>query len=486
MNIKLYGIPGLVFGGYFCLRGYASILDLASVSEAKEYQRDINIPHQKEIIEFYKSSNYQFFPEIILACEVEDFQVLGKQPQDISINQKGIKYRYFVSYSTGELEVDTKNTALLHRIDGNHRLNAFEELNSEKFKEIKLNIEESNFKTDQKVPFCVLFFPKGERDKDIKAIFNNINFKAKPLQLEENLRNIFDETGAAVFEDFELKKDFGLEYYESKVLISQLESSGILEKFKKCFPNYREACFRTIKFIQETGKLEDEFCKNNNLIKIIEEFIFTDFKNINLDLGIFIALLWINLYEKDNYHYFLNWIKKYKITELNNLNPCDLINIYNNIISKTSKRIFISMPFDEDDCEDFFESVKEVVKEINGEYNTDIQLPLRIDELQKSYSYQIIDEILDNIEKSGYLIALLNRQRQNVYHEIGYAMGYIKGKNLNENVLLAMKKPKNAEVGTEEFKVHFNLTGYHRVEYNNSRDLKSKLKQKIILHYKLK
>ena len=68
---------------------------------------------------------------------------------------------------------------LFKRIDGNHRLNAFEELKDEKFDRFE-------------APFCVIFLPAKEARRSEKALFHNINSKAWPLTSEEAYKGIVD------------------------------------------------------------------------------------------------------------------------------------------------------------------------------------------------------------------------------------------------------------------------------------------------------
>ena len=471
-EIILSGIRQQVLGGYNCLRGYAPMNDLIEVSEARNYQRKIIDKHIEEISDFYRSDKYLFFPEIILACEIDDSEFFrGMQLEyGATLSSKGIKYRYYKSNGKSELKINTEQIKL-HIIDGNHRLKAFVET---PFEETKL------------VPFCILFLSKGINDKDAQVIFNNINYKHKPLRLEENLERIFSEEGQSSFEDNEIKETFGLEFLEAKKLLIKIENSDIADHFKRLFPDYRTACYKIMDFIKCEEKLTDDFCEENDVVKIIKDFIFENLKSISIDLGLFIALLYMKLFDQDNYMYFLNWVKKYKIIELTNLNPADIINISNSIKQQTSRQIFVSMPFGEDECDDMYDAIVEVAASISADTGFKIPKPIRIDSLEKSHTYLITDEILSHIENAGYIIADLTYQRQNVYHEIGYAMGYIKGKGLSENLLLVMKNPPAGQEHDEKYNVGFNLRAYNQLRYTKLSTFKKDIKEKLLLHYGLK
>lgn len=472
-EVTLSGIRRRVLGGYNCLRGYATMPELLKISEVKDYQREPLKKHLDEIKKFYSKGEYLFFPEIILACEIDDPYFIENMQNDYAatLYSTGIKYRYYKSNGSSELKINCKEITL-HIIDGNHRLQAY----------IDAPFDDGDFK---QVPFCVLFLLKGTNDRDARVIFNNINYKHKPLELEDNLKIMFSNyEDEASFEE-DLTNIFGLEYEEAKNLLLKIEDSAIFNHFQKLFPKYRTACYEIMNFIKHKEKLTKGLCEEHDFVAIIQEYIFDNLKSTSIDLGLFISLLYMQLFDKDNYMYFLNWVKKYKIIELSNLNPDDILQIFNSIKNQTSRQIFVSMPFGEDDCDDMYNAVEEVVKEISTK-DFQIPEPIRIDSLDKSHTYLITDEILSHIENSGYIIADLTYQRQNVYHEIGYAMGYIKGKGLSENLLLVMKQPKKKEEHDDKYEVHFNLKAYNQLRYRTIKEFKNKLKNKLLLHFGLK
>lgn len=86
----------------------------------------------------------------------------------------------------------------------------------------------------------------------------------------------------------------------------------------------------------------------------------------------------------------------------------------------------------------------------------------RIDDVERSE--QITDTILENIEKSQYIIADLTGSRPNVYYEIGYAQAFKK-----KPILIKRK-------GT---KVHFDLYVHKATEYESVTDLENQLRDRL-------
>ncbi|MFH0702101.1 MAG: DNA sulfur modification protein DndB [bacterium] len=463
VNITIKGILGQVFDGKYCVRGFAPAEDIYNLSKAEEYQREIDKKHVDEIKIFYNTKKEcLFYPEIILGYSL-DANNMQKLQQESSFKDAVIKATIPKSRLA---TLNFKDKLCLSIIDGNHRLNAYEK---DKMPSVQ-------------IPFCIVFFPNTD-EKNKKIIFNNINYKNKPLQLEENLKNIFNEA----FSDDEIIKDFGEEYLKTKELIKFFESSFGINGLKNLYPKYREICFKLVILLIEIIT-DKKLLNNENIYKAASDILRIDRISKNLDSGMFKALTYYKLVDTNSsnkkFALFNEWAIKNNLFEISKINAIDLINVYNKIFESKSRQIFVSMPFAKDDSDNMFNAVKEIVKEISEEHNLEFPEPIRIDELDKSYSFSITDEIIKHIENSGYIIACLNYQRPNVYHEIGYAMGYISGKGLDKNLLLVMKTPENEEEKhKDEFRVHFNLNGYHRLEYRKIKEFKEKIKEKIKLHF---
>lgn len=72
-KIELRGVLDRSFGARWCLRGFASIGDLAKLSQADfDYQRKPNEKHVSELVDFYtKNFDNLFFPELTLCLSLD-------------------------------------------------------------------------------------------------------------------------------------------------------------------------------------------------------------------------------------------------------------------------------------------------------------------------------------------------------------------------------------------------------------------------------
>jgi len=150
----LKGILDSSLGGFTCLRGFASLGDLARCSVAKQddYQRDLIATHRKEITNFLSDRDFLFFPEVVLSASLDlsgakegRYYDLIKNKKGSMEDAKGVKFRLATvspsskalagetSITIGVLELDDtmlgRGKSLLFRIDGNHRLSAVRDEN---------------------------------------------------------------------------------------------------------------------------------------------------------------------------------------------------------------------------------------------------------------------------------------------------------------------------------------------------------------------
>ncbi len=113
----------------------------------------------------------------------------------------------------------------------------------------------------------------------------------------------------------------------------------------------------------------------------------------------------------------------------------------------------------------------------------DIEIrPIRIDQFDTGFSYEINTEILSLIEDSGFLIADLTGGNKNVYHEIGYLMGLNQGQGRkHENFLLI----HNGTIGDVEMDIGFNIHSLKQLRTEDTNSLREDIKNQIAAYYGL-
>ena len=482
-------------GGFLTVRGYAPLSDIAKCSFADDnYQRDLKPGHVDEIKKFFDDGEYLFFPEIILSVQLavdydsdgapagDPFQMIREgKPFKSNISGLDIKprkagsardlTRYEIAVPDGQ--------KLFKRIDGNHRLTAFEALKDVEF--------------DRYVaPFCLVFFGTAkDARRNEKALFHNINSKALPLTSEEVFKGIVD--APEDFSDSDLSDRFGAEYLQCRQLKDKLDFS-YLSNLKSVFGKIdgQDECVRSV-VIQS---LQDVRGQIDPKTELDTELVFGAIKRINdtyndprlksyTAQGLFAAFLFYHLTEdrsRGSYEQFTNWVLRTHQYELRSINAADLIKIFSKIAQSRKRQVFVSMQFSED-TKPNFEAIESAINDLNDKHDLDIAItPIRIDQFDTGFSYEINAEILRLIEDSGLLIADLTLGNKNVYHEIGYLMGLNQGKGLShENFLLV----HNASIGDSKADIGFNISGIKQLRLNDTNALREAIKEQVSKFYGL-
>lgn len=217
---KLEGIIYKAFENFIVFRGYAPIGILAEASRRPDaYQRPAVEDHKRDIIRFLKKKEYSYFPELVLAYRGANLDELinelhGNDDVDFDAEKyvtglKVLKERVpATGYRARHAQLSVDNGVLL-RVDGNHRLEPFndnddwwssfiDEKAPEEYDEGQkrtwLNKQVQDYKSDVKniiVPFSIVISNNDIADRFEASIFNNINFKQLPLKQEKNIQNIY-------------------------------------------------------------------------------------------------------------------------------------------------------------------------------------------------------------------------------------------------------------------------------------------------------
>lgn len=486
----LRGIMDYSLSGILCIRGFAPLRDLAAVSKADaDYQRDLMRKH-KETIKKFLMGNYVFFPEVILS-----FSEMGS-PETIRSIFEGVSYgtpitvdgsvlirsrtlSYKISNPEEKPDVRIATVSLpddvkyFNRIDGNHRLSAAEAFPKDR---VLLSLE---------TPFCLLLLPK-ESAKFEKTVFHNINFKHIPLTKEEHLEVILD---GDTFSDVELKSQFGPEYLRARQFRKEYPAYDTLPNLGNILKNRkREVLTESFKLFSEKKILRK--VTNAKLWKAFShvESIYDSNKELsqNSNYGLLIALLYVDLaINRKSLDAFVTWVVDNCIYQIKESEAMSVVDIYESFQKKRFRQIFLSMEFKKDQSKVHCRAIKGVVDKINRKYGLKIPLrPIKMNMFKAGYSYKITDEILEQIDNCGLLIADLSFENINVYHEVGYLMGQNKKVNRrNDNFILLMKQKEN-DAKTNKA-VGFNLADYNQIRFKDTEDLRIKLEKSIIQYYDL-
>lgn len=441
-----------------CIRGFARIKELAKISKANpEYQRELLEKQKGVVSNFLTEETYLFFPEVILSLKLrQDLTVKGAKTDStpIQLIEKGknfdsnidkIKVRSsiipqdnFDINNTKEItvvEVDFDDATLkklieenkhpLHRIDGNHRLTAAEEIDSDRI--VTMNI-----------PFCIVLFeetfeekfnPVSEKMEKIsdtsfekfeKVVFYNINSKTEPLTLEQNLRVIINDEKH--FNDKELEKIFGRSGVLVRELYKQIEDpkllKGINHLLHNNFRGLSKSIFESLIGTMEESKLVAEV--KESLLTVNELYKAQEKLKGNNSEGLFTALLYYNVKDKPKYNFFKEWVLKHHIFDIKEARYQTLIDIFDKVSDQTVK-VFVAMPyFSDEEVESYNQAYKRVIDRIEAA-NDQIKISLFDIMQHKGDSYNINNKMIEQINESNIFIADISNRNVNVAFELGYA-----------------------------------------------------------------
>lgn len=531
---KLEGIIYKAFGNYVVLRGFAPIAELAKVSKKSEsYQRDSDDTHKKDIISFLADGKYTFFPDVILACRAEHYtEFITKVGSDDDVDFSDVHFvdglsvlREYLPIKShrarhASLNISTNTEPQLMRIDGNHRLEPFDEktdwwydfLNIPDDVKNETNLEKKNgwlnhnaatYKKnigEKIVPFTVIFTDLPHAEDFEAGVFHNINFKHLPLKQEASLRIISERN------TFDIKS-LGEEYPLTKNLIDKA-SKGFFKGIELLSPKpkekdniYRTSCLRISQLIcilkQQDSKLQTLYW-DANFIDHIEEVIqalrpvYKMWGNGRQgSTALLAALVYFGLTDNKKLTFFINWADKNGINKINNehisrTTAQSFVEMFEKVYQTKKSEVFISMQFGDPQSELIYEKIVRAIETYNRESAREIKItPLRIDEYIKGETYTITEEILEAINSCSLLIADLSSGNKNVYHEIGYAMALAKVKDSYPSVVLLLKEDTDKLTKGDDIDkfVGFNIRGFSQLRFKRYEELVDKLKSQLKTHF---
>lgn len=480
----LTGILERSLGNFTCLRGYASLKELAKISQANDtYQRALNEQHIKEIQNYYDFGEYLFFPEVILGYTLKNddgislamnapFLEINKQKNRSSvlkISQGNPTQKAFKDLNLTLIEINEPQKVFF-RIDGNHRLNAIENLGEK----------------DYKAPFCLIFFSGEDTEyttineyqpinaklpvnaKQQRVLFHYINSRGLPLTSEENLTAIFSKNQ---FTDAEIEKTFGKEFLLAKNLYESIDKYSISEIEQFCRTSN---CYAS--FLKKLCKLLIAlFNENNVMVKNVKKGLSRvntylidneDIKN-NLSENLLIAISFLGIKEDGIVlQQFIRWIKNKNLYEVKDIDTQSLINVFEKAY-KTELKIFVAMPYYNDEAvSDYNRELEDVSKSISKEYKINVtSYPIMTN---SGASIDLIQDIFRKIEECSIFIADITNNNANVLYELGFA----KGKEKDYILILNEDKQETGVKSDYQNELRYQFKGYS--------DLNKKLKENIL------
>jgi len=483
--MRLTGIIDRSMDNFFCLRGFAPMLQLAKASESiKDIQRDLIEDHAGEMDRFLSSGEFTFFPEVILCVDLQankashsSIELLRSSvtsKNNLRKTKLGMITVSISGYSRSSaedmrskdriqsayLDFDENEIHKFLRIDGNHRLSAVQ--------------DESPYK-DKPIPFCLLFFNgEEETDKFCRALFHNINTKQIPLRTEENLRVIIESE--RVFSDDILLNDtsFGLPYLFTRKLCKEVNFSHfpqVNQFIGQSKYTYFVEVFKQLihlELIPEDDSAVDIVIQN--ISDINAALMESKITGITENIAVLGAMTIYKLQpESSKYKHFVSWVSKNNIGLAKNLHIEDVISIFDSVYQNIPKQVFLARWYPAESHDQFnaakrrFETIKTIVE-------NDFGLKLIDVGTQEGGSFAIREEMYEQIDNSDIFIADLTGARHNVMVEVGYAL-----KNIGRKKMLFYYKPID---GCET--PPFDLNGFKYEAINEAADMKDALSKHII------
>lgn len=498
--LTLTGIFSQSFGGTCTIRGYAKYTDIVDVSYPHpDYQRPEDEKHIEDISKFIISGTNTFTPEVVLAYTAEyDYYADGassdvdaikdiKEGNGFTSNINKVSFKKIKAVPEGflyEIKIPD-NKKVLRRVDGNHRLCAFEKL-----------IAEGQAKEYYLIPFCIIIFQDNISLKDEKIIFHNINSKAIPIKSELLLKNVIVEKNDALdFNDEELKVDFGNEYLFARYLIKN--QPLMIRKLKRITwvkHNLLSVLVDLIRYVDAKSPICNQICEGAFVLGLNSALSHAERVGEN-ELAISSGLLYLLTLvcyekeldetttgqEKEEYRdRLITWSRKYRIAEAQNdsvktatINADCIKDIFDKYRRSEDQTIFLSRCFSSEYDENEH-AIQRVIDNINREKKTSLKLT-RVDRHTEGETGQISDRVFKGIDDAGLIIADLSSGRPNIPHEIGYAMGVKKSL-----ILIHNGTDEQAEAHTPS-----NIKMYEQIRFNgNYHYLEEELKKHLIDYYK--
>ncbi len=484
-----------VLGTFKIIRGFADLRDLAEVSVAMPYQggkdgsgtgyqRQLDEQHVEDIKRFLSKGRYRFFPEIVLGLRSKG----ASDPVVSYAKKRAASNDQAYSVSVRLKALREEGFTRIHRIDGNHRLEAAKRLLEEQPRS-------ASFKDFDKAPFCfvVLDSDKVEDDELAEAmLFNLINSKALPIASEHSLSVLMRDDGAPAERFREDPQVYLTRWIHGKVKdwpngyfaamgdapLSRLHTAagvllrpgGIPRSTQAEMEGAADHLFGPLYDLAVSLRSQyPGFVESYAFLPIAAE-IYARHSSVDAAKGANTAAERLRRSE----HWlreFARWFDRVGAADLPlPADPSILWTVFKRDYDRRAGQVFVAMSFRESKTLDaVYRAIQEAIGQFNDAHPNTPLNPIRVDKYHGD-SFDIPARVFQDIERSCLVIADLTDEKQNVYCEVGYA----KAKNIP--FLLTFQKKAGSPPPN---KVHFDLIPYRYIEYEDSLELRDKLKAEL-------
>ena len=484
----LRGILEKSFGSFLCLRGFCQLGDIAKYSVADvNYQRPPMDDHIDDMVQFLNDPNDLFFPEVILGVHLDEFEV--SEAEYIWFCQEALDGRGVSRKKLGHLSIsifaktftpdtgipyihntasvyglDSEENKKLYRIDGNHRLAA------------ALDPRVRQEMLTRPIPFCLVFFrDKNQYMEKAATIFRNINFKARPILEEYNLKiilqkkEIFTETilndNPAYGKHFVWARAIW-EYLERSPsdILKQVYSDSVCTFLIRILENIAK---HNIKTILSRPTVTDDIAKQI-VVSMEEALDDSRVKSLMKCQPIAEALCYYKIKDQDGreYDHFRDWITKNDFSTIKKIDVGEIILIFDEVYKKIPKQLFLARWYPKDGEEKRkadakYEAMRQIAERLN--------LKLIDLEHMSGGTFSIRDMIDKELPPSDIFVADLTGASPNVMIEIGMALHHIK----QNRVLFYFQPSKDVP------SVPFDISGFRYESIVDSSEILTKIEPNI-------
>jgi len=467
------GILDRSLSNQICVRGFARIQELARISKANpDYQRELIDRQIIQTSNFLTDETYLFFPEVILSLKLKQdltksgvrkdntpIQVIEKNRQ-FNSNVNSLSIKPLIRKTNKVFDVSEKDVVTIveiyfddaelatliasnqhpfHRIDGNHRLSAAEQ------------IQDNDRIRVMNIPFCVVLFEEiiseefiPERglvktvddsfEKFERVVFYNINSKTVPLTIEENLKGILGED--KYFNNDEVDKIFEDKGTNARNLGKRINHKDFSALSKVIKENKWAMCLRILQLHTqgiERGEELKLYGENDSIVddlfEVLQELNIL-YKNIkplsnNPSIEVLIAFLYYKTFCSNNkFSFFAKWIINNHLFQADETTAQSIIRIFDNIYLRKVMPVFVAMPYwSHAKVNEYNKLFKEILKDVQNQSQLNLILELIPIMRFKGKSERIDQRLLESIRNCEIFIADVTGCNPNVLYEIAFAEG---------------------------------------------------------------